>query len=81
MKKYQKEIIVYELSNGFVVERERKENCIEFYISHKKYGIKSLMFGLCDKDEIEAEEMMLSELESYIDNYKEEFFDYADIKK
>lgn len=81
MKKFQKMVTVYEFSNGFIVERDQKENCIELYISHREYGIKTLMFGLCDEDETVAEEMMLSELESYMDIYKERFFDFEDMGK
>lgn len=79
MKKYKKTITVYEFSDGFIVERDQKKDCIEFYISHKKYGEKSLMFGLCNRDERAAEEMMLSELEFHIDCYKETYFDYDDM--
>ena len=81
MTKYKKTVTTYEFSNGFIVERDQKKDCIEFYISHKKYGIKSLMFGLCDMNEKAAEEMMLSEVERHMDIYKEDYFDFDDMEK
>ena len=46
MKKFQKTITAYEFPNGFIVEISKKEVYTEFWIYHKRYGIKDMMFGI-----------------------------------
>ena len=76
MRMYQKTITVYEFPDSFVVEVHRDEELSEFYISHKAYGIKMLMFGLCDFDVATEEQILEANVEDYMDIYKEEYFDY-----
>ena len=45
MKKYQKTITVYELPDGFIEEVHRDKEQSEYYISHRAYGIKALMYA------------------------------------
>ena len=75
-KKYQKTITVYELHDDFMVEVHRDKELTDFYIYHKAYGIKMLMFGLCDFDVATEEQILEANVEDYMDIYKEEYFDY-----
>ena len=76
MKKYPKNVMVYEFSNGYIIEVDKKDDCTEFYISNKDYGVKSLMFGLCDFYGLTEEEIVLSEAERHMKFYREEYEDY-----
>lgn len=51
MKSYKRTVTIYELDNGFCVDAVKDGNVTEFYLYHKEYGVKSLIFGLCDVDE------------------------------
>lgn len=76
MKKYQKTITVYELDGGFFVEVSSQKGATELYLHHKDYGVKTLMYGFQESGEVD-EELMLSNIDEYIDDYKEQFFDEA----
>lgn len=80
MKKYQKTITVYELPDGFKVEVHRDEELSEFYISHKSYGIKMQMSGLCGCDTETEEQILEANAEDYMNIYKAEYFDYIDLE-
>ena len=75
MKKYQKTITVYELHDGFMVEVHREKEFSEFYIYHKAYGIKTLMFGVCDCDKVAEEQIIEANAEDHMNVYKAEYFD------
>ena len=85
MKIYKKEITVYDFEgifDGFCVEAQTElvgeEEAICFYLYHKAYGIKSLMFGLLKKD-IESEnyirDIIAANIEADIELYREDFMD------
>jgi hypothetical protein len=78
MKKYQKTITIYELPDGFMAEVHRAEALSEFYISHKRYGIKVQMFGLFTCDSETEEHILEANVAEYIALYKQDYFDYDD---
>lgn len=64
IKKYQyKEYVVY--------VKETK-SCYEYYLQDEQYGVISLMFGLLKSDIEDMEEIIESNIEDYIESYKEE---------
>lgn len=76
-KKYNKKILVYEMKYGFIVEviKDDKDNTSEFWLYHKDYGIKMLCYGLrCH--ETDFEELIFSDINSYIKNYKMLYMEY-----
>lgn len=75
MKKYQKTITVYELHDDFMVEVHRDKELSEFYLYHKAYGIKMLMFGLCDCDKATEEQIIEANAEDYMNVYTEAYVD------
>lgn len=76
LPKYEKAITVYSLPDGFIVEVEKGSEYTDFYISHRNYGVKSLMFGLCNCDIGSEEEIILANAEECMDLYREEFMDF-----
>lgn len=77
IKKYNKTILVYEIKCNFIVEviKDDKDNTSEFWLSNKYYGIKMLMYGLrCD--EKDYEELIFSDINSYIKDYKRLYMNY-----
>lgn len=84
MKKYKKTITVYELNDGFIVEvyRDEDENGIdsEFYLHHKDYGVKMLMFEISNYMASD-ENIILETVDEHIEIYKEEYFDEHDKEK
>ena len=44
IKKDVKSITVYTLPNGYIIEADKGEEITDFYIYHKDYGVKMLMF-------------------------------------
>ena len=85
MKIYKKEITVYDFEgifDCFCVEAQTElvgeEEAICFYLYHKAYGIKSLMFVLLKKD-IESEnhirDIIAANIEADIELYREDFMD------
>lgn len=73
MKRYNKEIQVYDfegLYDGFCVEVHKNKTAIEFYLYHKSYGIKELMFGvLPDETEWMIENLISININDYINYY------------
>ena len=59
MKKYQKTITVYELDGGFFVEVGKQDDSVDFYLCHRNYGVKLLMFGYCDFYGMTEEDLIL----------------------
>ena len=76
MKKFQKTITAYEFPNGFIVEISKKEVYTEFWIYHKRYGIKDMMFGIPNKCKAEHEAIMLANIQQYIESYEEEYMGF-----
>ena len=70
-----KVIETYEIENGFYLDIQEKKDTLEFYIYHKDYGIKMLMFGLCNYDASEQEEILYANAPRYMDIYKDEYMD------
>lgn len=56
--KYVKTITAYTLPSGFIIEADKGEEVTDFYIYHRDYGVKMLMFGLCNYDASEQEEIL-----------------------
>ena len=74
-KKDVKSITVYTLPNGYIIEADKGEEITDFYIYHKDYGVKMLMFGLCNYDASEQEEILYANAPRYMDIYKDEYMD------
>ena len=76
------ETLVYELEDDFYVEVSpdiKDDEVIHFYLCHKSYGIKEMMFGVMKKDAGEMiEELIINNVDEYIKFYKEEYFDDYD---
>lgn len=75
IKKYVKTITVYTLPSGFIIEADKGEEVTDFYIYHRDYGVKMLMFGLCNYDASEQEEILYANAPRYMDIYKDEYMD------
>ena len=73
--KYVKTITVYTLPSGFIIEADKGEEVTDFYIYHRDYGVKMLMFGLCNYDASEQEEILYANAPRYMDIYKDEYMD------
>lgn len=76
MKRIQKTINAYEFSNGFIVEISKEEANTEFWIYHKMYGIKEMMFGIPNEYAALNEEIMLASVQQHMDLYEEEYMGY-----
>ena len=76
MKRIQKTINTYEFSNGFIVEISKEEANTEFWIYHKMYGIKEMMFGIPNEYAALNEEIMLANVQQHMDYYEEEYMGY-----
>ena len=70
MKKYQQQITVYEFHDGFRVELFESASLAEYYLVHKDYGIKTLMFGI----DAPNESLLLDSIDAHIKAYKDDFF-------
>lgn len=79
MNSIKKTITAYDVGKGFFVETGTIDNVTEFYLCHKNYGVKSLMFGVNDFNFMNEEQLIESNLSTYIDLYKEDYFDYDDL--
>lgn len=75
MKKYHKIITVYELDGGFFLEVSKQDGLVNFYLHHKNYAVKKLMFGLYDFYGMTEEEIIRETIDEYIADYKEEYFE------
>ena len=75
IKKDVKSITVYTLPNGYIIEADKGEEITDFYIYHKDYGVKMLMFGLCNYDPAELEDILYTSASRYMDIYKDEYMD------
>lgn len=73
IKKDVKSITVYTLPNGYIIEADKGEEITDFYIYHKDYGVKMLMFGLCNYDMDEQEDILYANALRYMDIYKDEY--------
>lgn len=74
----------YDVGDGFYVEvsPNEKEESVEFYLGHNRYGVKELIFDMmekdCPKDDEKIQFMILQNVEDGIKIYKEEYFDGED---
>ena len=75
IKKDVKSITVYTLPNGYIIEADKGEEITDFYIYHKDDGVKMLMFGLCNYDMDEQEDILCANALRYMDIYKDEYMD------
>ena len=81
MKKLKEETIkIKEFKRGkstYIVEIYETEDCTEFWIYNKAYGIKTMMFGIPAKNMTDEEimEFIDSNIEDYIISYKEDYED------
>lgn len=72
----------FDAGDGFIVEaeysvNENGEDVVEFWLYHKEYGIKDLMFGLPKKyKEFDIYDVCAANLEQYKESYREEYMDY-----
>ena len=73
IKKYVRTITVYTLPSGFIIEADKGEEVTDFYIYHRDYGVKMLMFGLCNYDMDEQEDILYANALRYMDIYKDEY--------
>jgi hypothetical protein len=49
---------------------------MEFWLYHKRYGIKDVMFGIPNEFEAAHEEIMLANVQQHMDYYEEEYMGY-----
>ena len=66
--------------DGFCIELLTDEETTEIYLYHKQYGVKSLMFGLCNKDIKDLwllRNIIANSIEEHIAIYAAEFMDEA----
>lgn len=80
IKKTEKTITAYEGGSGHIIEVIKEGDTVEFWISHKDYGVKSFMFGFHEADLKETLDDYISlfflyEVEDYIRDYDEEYAD------
>lgn len=73
--KYVKTITAYTLPYGFIIEADQSEEVTDFYIYHKDYGIKMLMFGICNCDVAEHDEIVRANATQYMLIYTENYMD------
>lgn len=69
---------IYELTDDFYVDVSRSLNnkYYDFYLGHKSYGVKELMFGLMiDNIDINTERYILSNVNDYIEIYKTNYME------
>lgn len=71
--KYQKQVTVYELHDGFRVEVEEGITGSEIWLAHEDYGIKSHMFGV--EGPVDVESLIADNAEAHIEDFKAEYFD------
>ena len=71
--KYQKSVTVYVLPDDFSVEVERNGDLTEFYLINKVYGDKMYMFGLADCSGKSEEDIIMANVEEYIEYFFERY--------
>lgn len=68
-----------EYDNGFVIEISYGENdYVDFYLFHKRYGIKMHMFGIKQENYNRLKEIAENNIDDYIEIYKEEYMEGDD---
>ena len=64
------------IKDTYIVEVIKKENGrIEIWLSNKNYGIKTLMFGVSKLDKQCLKDIIMANIETYIQSYREEYED------
>lgn len=75
-KKIEKKIDTYQIMKDYFVEvSEDNDGIVDFYLYHKNYGIKELMFGVHKKDISDIRQLILDNAEDYILNYIESYIE------
>ena len=65
-----------ECGNGLYVDIITVDhNTKEAYLFNEQYGVKSLMFGIADGTYGDFIEMIASNVDEYIDDYRQEYMD------
>lgn len=77
MKEIENDIIKkYSYKNYVVYVKWCKEElCYEFYLQNEEYGIIDLMFGIPASDMEDMQEIVLANIEDYIEIYKQDYED------
>ena len=73
MKKFEKRVTVYILPGDFTVEVEKNGGLTEFYLVNKAYGDKMHMFSLADCYGKTEEDIILANVEEYIEYFFEQY--------
>ena len=82
IKKEPETIDVYYFKGGFIIDAVQEGDFTMYYLYHKDYGIKDLMFGLPDNnDSAPKEDIFLSNVPEYVKLYCDQYMDkdYDDI--
>lgn len=83
MKGIKRNIKVYEVGNGFLVEIDYDAKCqghptVDAWLWHENYGIKMSMFGCMPEDANDFLETVEANLPEYIRLYAEDYMDGDD---
>lgn len=88
MKQIRREVISYELENGFFVDVEVMPDEYVMWLYHNNGSIKEYMFGLKKESVLNVEELeriiesnVGSYIADYVENYPDDLFDYKSLKK
>lgn len=76
MKQIRREVISYELENGFFVDVEERKSEVDFWLYHIRGTIKVFMFGLNKKDVPvgeELEKLIVKNADYHIPDYVDEY--------
>ena len=60
---------------NYVVYIKETNISYEYYLQNEEYGVISLMFGIPKSDIKDIENIILANIEDYIETYKEEYED------
>lgn len=74
-KKIEKKIDIYQIMKDYFVQVEDNNEIIEFYLYHKDYGVKTLMFGMPKKEVSDIRQIILDNAEDYILDYIEKYIE------
>lgn len=79
MKKLKRKYAAFDLGDGFVLEIIGNDERTEYYISHKDYGVKSMVSGVDEPfekclNEL-ANDLVNTDYSEEIEFYREEYMD------
>lgn len=79
LKIEKKNVLNVQFENNFLVDVfETDEKTIEFWLYHKDYGIKSLMFGVLYEEKYNEKyflDLIINEIDIHIDFYKKRYME------